>query len=266
MTKLHSIEGASKGTVNLPAVFKTPYRPDVIQRAVIAQQSSRRTPYAQYELAGRHTSAEYYGQRKEGARITMNKSMSRLPRIKPGGGGLGQVRGVSQAKAGPKLHAPKGTDYTKKINNKEAQLALKSAIAATSNIDLILQRGHKVSEVPEVPLVVEDAFESLSKAKDILAAFKKLGLTAEIERTKTKTTGSSHGVSRGRVKRTKKSVLIVVGPKSKVLNAATNIPGVDAVEATSLTVEDVAPGGKAGRLTVWTQSALKHLPTQHGTQ
>ena len=41
--------------------------------------------------------------------------------------------------------------------------------------------------------------------------------------------------------------------------AASNVPGVDVVAAKDLCAEDLAPGGDAGRLTVWTKQAIGAL-------
>mgnify|MGYP003832345181 FL=1 len=55
------------------------------------------------------------------------------------------------------------------------------------------------------------------------------------------------------------SVLIVAGKNSPILKASRNLPGVDAVTVRSLNIDLLAPGAQAGRLVVWTKSALKEL-------
>jgi large subunit ribosomal protein L4e len=44
-----------------------------------------------------------------------------------------------------------------------------------------------------------------------------------------------------------------------VLKAARNIPGVDIVKVSDLSVEKLAPGAKAGRLAIYTESALAEI-------
>lgn len=39
-----------------------------------------------------------------------------------------------------------------------------------------MARGHRIDEVAEVPLVVEDKFESYEKTKDVIGALKRLKL------------------------------------------------------------------------------------------
>jgi large subunit ribosomal protein L4e len=51
----------------------------------------------------------------------------------------------------------------------------------------------------------------------------------------------------------------VVGEDRGIVLAARNLPGVDVVSVKELTVEKLAPGGVPGRLTVWTESAIREL-------
>jgi large subunit ribosomal protein L4e len=44
-----------------------------------------------------------------------------------------------------------------------------------------------------------------------------------------------------------------------MIDAAMNIPGVDVVEVKQLNAENLAPGAKAGRLTIWSQAAIESL-------
>ena len=64
---------------------------------------------------------------------------------------------------------------------------------------------------------------------------------------------------RGRVRKTPKSILLVVKEKTGLAQAARNLPGVDVVSARDLSAEHLAPGGDVGRLTVFTQDAVEAL-------
>ena len=64
---------------------------------------------------------------------------------------------------------------------------------------------------------------------------------------------------RGRRRRTPRSILLVVAQRDALAKAARNVPGVDVVVAKDLCAEDLAPGGDAGRLTVWTKAAIEAL-------
>ncbi len=259
MVNVYSLKGKVVGKVEMPKVFETEYRPDLIQKAVVALQSSRRQPYANMVGSGLQSSADYFGRRKGAYRMTINRGMSRLPREKTGGGGLGKVRLVPNSVGGHRAHPPKGKDFTKKINNKEYIFALKSAIAATQDKTLVKGRGHATEGLAEVPLVVEDIFAKISKTRDVIEALNALGLTADLERADNKTIRAGRGKLRGRPYRKKKSVLIIVSKDEGIFKSARNIPGIDVAEMNTLDPELFAPGTHAGRLTVWTKTAFEGI-------
>jgi large subunit ribosomal protein L4e len=259
MASVYSLDGKAEGKINLPAVFKTEYRPDLIQRVVVSQQANRRQTYGTDPYAGLRTSADYYANRKHTYRITINRGISRLPREKPGGGGLGKVRRVPHSVKGRCAHGPVNKDFSKKINKKEYEKALKSAIAATGLREIVEQRGHKLGKIVELPIVMEDKLESLKKTKDVYDAIASLGLEDELERGSVKAITAGKGKARGRKYKKRKSILIVVNEDKGLKKAAENIPGVDAATVKELDVELLAPGTHAGRLTLWTKAAVESI-------
>ncbi|MFW9843687.1 MAG: 50S ribosomal protein L4, partial [Candidatus Thorarchaeota archaeon] len=75
--KTYTLKGkASKESVDLPPQFDTPYRPDVIKRAVLAVQSRRRQPHGVDELAGKRNTAQSW---------QTGHGRSRMPRVKGSG-------------------------------------------------------------------------------------------------------------------------------------------------------------------------------------
>jgi ribosomal protein L4 len=54
----------------------------------------------------------------------------------------------------------------------------------------------------------------------------------------------------------------VVGEDKGVINAGRNIPGVDVCTAKAITVSKLAPGGVPGRITLWSESALKKIDSE----
>jgi len=254
-----TIKAQHKSDVALPVAFDVQYRPDLILRAFTAEQSWGKQPYGSDPKAGFRTTAEYYSRRKGAFRVTMNKGMSRLPRQKIPGGGLGEVRRVPHSKGGHRAHPPKAEKiWAKKMNEKEWKLALKSAIAATSDIELAKAEGRShVIEKVKLPLIIEGSFESIKKTKEVEDIFDKLSLTADVQRASEGKMKA--GKARTGKKKLGKSVLVVVSGECPVAKAAENLAGVDVVSADSLTVNDLAPGGHAGRLTLWTENALDKI-------
>ena len=109
-----------------------------------------------------------------------------------------------------------------------------------------------------MPLIFEDKFENLARTQDVISALTTLGVYNDIERAKeSRKVRAGRGKMRGRRFKQRKSLLIVTAEKP--LAAARNLSGVDAVTVDQLNVEHLAPGMLAGRLTVWTESALTRL-------
>ena len=66
------------------------------------------------------------------------------------------------------------------------------------------------------------------------------------------------GKMRGRKYRTPRSILVVVSEKeAPIFKGVNNLPGVEVVCTSGLSAGKLAPGGAAGRLTVFTESALE---------
>lgn len=259
---VYGLDGRTTGQVELPRSFGTPYRPEVIARAVLALQSQRRQPYGSNVLAGKRTSAHYHGARHYRFSM-MNKETSRMPRIhgKSAGWMAFRARFAPHAVKGRRAHPPM-TDkvWSQKVNNKEHMLAIRSALAACANPELLAARGHKAKEI----FILVDDFENIAKTADAVALVEKLGLAAEVARCKEKKVRAGKGKMRGRRYKKKKGVLVVVTRDCNVLKACRNIAGVDAVELGKLNAELLAPGAQAGRLLMMTQGALKLVDDAFG--
>jgi large subunit ribosomal protein L4e len=181
------------------------------------------------------------------------------PKIKLPKGRMGEVRIVPQARKGRAPHPQKPEHIlVEKMNKKEMQKALRSAIAATAVKSLAEKRSHVLNGIKELPIIVDDSFESLKKTKEVRDALNKLGLEQELERASEIKIRAGRGKSRGRRYKRKRSVLLVTG-KEGVLHAAENITGVDVRAWNRLDADVLAPGGVPGRVTIYTESALKAM-------
>jgi len=252
--KTYTLTGKpSKESLDLPAQFDTPYRPDVIKRAVLALQSRRRQPHGVDELAGKRNTAQSW---------QTGHGRSRMPRIKGSGTNAANKAGFAPGTIGGRVaHPPEAREVTvERINAKENRLAIRSAIAASANPKIVAARGHKIENVPGIPLIVSSRLESLAttkEAQDILIA---LGCGDDLDRANNgRSIRAGKGKMRGRKMKTPKSLLIVVGTDSGIGKAARNLPGVDIAEVHGLNAELLAPGAHAGRLVVWTTSAIDRL-------
>ncbi|MFT4921760.1 MAG: large subunit ribosomal protein L4e [Haloarculaceae archaeon] len=240
---VRDLDGEDAGEVDLPDVFETQYRPDLIRRAVIAAQANRKQDYGADEYAGMRTPAESFGS---------GRGRAHVPREG------GQGRRVPQTVGGRRAHPPKAEkDQSLDVNDKERKHATRSAIAATADAEVVAERGHDFDDDTELPVVVSDDFEDLEKTSEAVEAFEALGIYADIERADETTIRAGQGSTRGRGRRRPKSVLVVTSEEPS--RAARNLAGADVATAREVNTEDLAPGTQPGRLTVWTESALAEV-------
>lgn len=233
--------------VEVPKVFETPVRHDVIKRAVLALQSTRFQPQGRDPMAGKRTTAESMG---------TGHGTARVPRLRQGNRAAFGVSIVGGHAAFP----PRSEKViVKRINKKEKRFAIRSGIAATAVKVLVEHRSHKVAEVKHIPIVIDDDVENLTKTKEVEELFQSLGIWVDVERADRKKTRAGKGKMRGRRKKTGKGPLIVVSEDNGISKAGRNLPGVDIADVHSLNAELLAPGAHPGRLVVWGRSAFEKL-------
>lgn len=258
---IFDLSGKSVGKIDLPKVFSEPIRQDLILRAVLSTQSKRRQPYGVDVMAGKRTSAHYHGERH--TRYTMmNREMARLPRLhgKIPPYQVFRARFVPQARGGREAHPPVVEKiWEQKINKKERQKAIRSAIAATAIKELVVGRGHRVKDLKELPIIVDDKIQELKKTKDVVEFFEKIGLSEELNRIKEKKIRAGKGKMRARRYKKKIGPLIVVTEDKGIGKAVGGLTGVNVCRVENLSAECLAPGASSGRLTIFVQSAIEKL-------
>lgn len=157
--------------------------------------------------------------------------------------------------------------WHRKINTTQKQYAVASALAASAVPALVMARGHKVDDVPELPLVVETAVESTSKtsaAKDILAS---IGALADVEKAAaSKAIRAGKGKMRNRRYTLRRGPLVIYSSNDAVEQAFRNLPGVELCCVERLNLLQLAPGGHMGRFCVWSEAAIKALDTIYGDE
>lgn len=251
------------GDADLPSQFSEEFRPDLIKRAVHALQSAARQTYGADQRAGmRHSSN--LSKRRRKYRGCYGFGISRVNRK------IHSRRGTRffwvgtfspQTRGGRRSHSPKAEKILEKsINKKENRKAIRSAMAATLDKVKVESRGHKIPV--EYPFVLQSSVEELQKTKDVETLLDTFGFGKELERSLIKKIRAGLGKMRDRKYRRKKGILIVIGGTCALLKAAKNVPGVDVVEAKALNAELLAPGADAGRVTLWTENAIKEITDQ----
>ncbi|MBE3121232.1 MAG: 50S ribosomal protein L4 [Thermoplasmata archaeon] len=249
MTKVnvYSMDGTVKEKIDLPKIFDTPYRPDIIKKSFEVIRSNQRQPYGSDPLAGtRHAVAS----------VGKGRGMSRVPRLTQG-----QAAALAPCVVGGRrAHPPKvERNWKEKMNKKENQLARNSALAATADTEVVKKRGHRFDDKITLPIIVDDDFEKIKKTKEVIEVLEKIGIYSDVLRSANgKHVRAGKGKMRGRRYRTPKSLLIV-STKETIEKSSDNLSGVDIAKPHQLNIEHLAPGGIAGRLTIITKSALTQL-------
>jgi large subunit ribosomal protein L4e len=250
ITNILETDGSNRSTITLPAVFETPYRPEVIQKVYNNLNSYTFQRQGRYPAAGQMVSAESRNTGLGIARIARARGEG-FPRA-------GQAAGVASVRHGRLAHPPVSwKNIYKKVNKKEKLLALCSAIAATTNSELIKRRGHKIKDEIQLPIVVSNEIESVVKSKDLEKILFNLGLKEDLKRTFIRRNKSYHKNSINR--RSALSVLILVGNDEKIGRLSNSLPGITVKSVKSVSVLDLAPGSKPVRLTIFSENAIKEL-------
>ncbi|ORX93492.1 60S ribosomal protein-like protein L4 [Clohesyomyces aquaticus] len=226
---------------------------------------NRRQPYAVSEKAGHQTSAESWG---------TGRAVARIPRVSGGGTHrAGQAAFGNQCRSG-RMFAPTKVwrKWHQKINLGQKRFATASALAASSSAALLMARGHNVSTVPEVPLVVSStafAGGAIAKTSAAVALLKAVGAAADIEKVKnSRKLRAGKGKLRGRRYTQRRGPLVIYNPDEdgkELVLAFRNISGVETSSVYSLNLLQLAPGGHLGRFIVWTSSAFSALDKIYGS-
>lgn len=244
---VYGIDGSVSEKIDLPEVFDTEYRPDIIKKSFNVMRSNKRQPYG---------ADPYAGKKHATASVGKGRGSSRVPRLTQG-------RKAALAPCvvgGRRAHPPKvARDWKEKINKKEKVKAIQSALAATTDKTIVTKRGHVFDEKITLPIIVDDKFGNCNKTKEVIETLEKIGIYDDILRaTNGRHIRAGHGKMRGRKYRRPKSILIVT-TKEKIHKSSRNLSGIDVVKPRNLNIEHLAPGGTVGRLTIITKSDLKKV-------
>ena len=250
-TNIYSVKGEVAGTIEVPAAFAAEYRPDLIKKAVLASAANGRQPYGPNPRSGMRHSVSTWGK---------GRGVARVQRLADGRRATQSPNNIS----GRRAHPPKVERiWAQKVNKKEARLARLSALAATGCSDCVKARGHRFDDKVTFPIVVDDAFNDVKTVSEVQGLFDAIGIGYDVDRAKDGTKiRAGRGKMRNRKYRTPVSVLIVISDKDRnaaVFKGAANLAGVEVEEISTLNTSLLAPGGDAGRLTVYTKSAIEQI-------
>jgi large subunit ribosomal protein L4e len=255
-----SAKGENKGKIDLPTQFSEKYHPTIIKRAFNANMSLNYHHHGTDPRAGLKKSVELSKMRSV-YKTSYGHGHNRAPRkvVSRRGERFNFIGDQTPfARKGRTAFPPLVEKvFEEKINKKERLFAIRSAIAATVDKKLVEKRNHKIGKV-DLPLIVEGA-EKIAKTVDVKKMLESFGLAEELSRISERKVRAGVGKMRGRRYQSKKGPLIVVSKDCALLKASKSMLGVEAIPVKNLNVTMLAPGGIAGRLTIWTKEAINEL-------
>ena len=204
----------------------------------------------------------------------IGRAVARIPRVSGGGTHrAGQAAFGNQCRSG-RMFAPTKVwrKWHQKINVGQRRFATASALAASSVPALLFARGHRVANVPEVPLVVDSkTFQgaALTKTKAAIALLQAVGASADLVKVQqSKKMRAGKGKLRNRRFRQRRGPLVIYNPEvdgKELVRAFRNIPGVETCSVQALNLLQLAPGGHLGRFIVWSSAAFQALDQVYGS-
>ena len=218
-----------------------------------------RQPYSVNKYAGKMASAASWG---------TGRAVSRIPRVQGGGTHRSGQGAFGNMCRGGRMFAPTKTwrRWHRKVNLTQKRYAVASGVAASGVPALVMARGHRIEQLDEVPLVISNQVEKLTKTKDAVAMLKKFGAYDDVEKViSSKTLRAGKGKMRNRRFVQRRGPLVVYGADNGITRAFRNIPGVELTSVDSLNLLQLAPGGHLGRFCLWTQGAFEKLDNVFGT-
>jgi large subunit ribosomal protein L4e len=240
-------------TVALPAVFTAPIRPDIVHLVHTQMAKNSRQAYSVNRDAGHQTAAESWG---------TGRAVSRIPRVTGGGTSRSGQGAFGNMCRGGRMFAPTKVwrKWHKKINQNQRRYAVASALAASAVPALVMARGHRVSNVPEIPCVLPDSVESITKTSAAYALCQEIGADEDIEHVRnSRTTRAGRGKMRNRRTTQRRGPLVVYNEDKGITRAFRNLPGVELQHVSRLNLLQLAPGGHVGRFIIFSKSAFAAL-------
>lgn len=243
----------------LPTVFVSPLRHDLVRYVFTNMSKNKRQAYGVSTKAGHQHSAESWG---------TGRAVARIPRVSASGTSRSGQGAFGNMCRGGHMFSPNKTyrRFHRKINTTEKRHAVASALAATGCPSLVMARGHRINDVPELPLVISNEIQNINKTSAAVEFFKNFGLEEEMKRVESSVSiRCGKGKMRNRRRVCAVGPLIVYAEDNGIVKAMRNIKGVDTCSVERLNLLRLAPGGTFGRLTIFTKDALKRLQEIYGS-
>lgn len=251
--KIFSLSGSRNREIDLPAIFSSKIREDVVVKYFEADKFIQ--PFSPYAEAGRrHSAAGTISHKRHDWKGHYGQGKSRVPRKTMSRRGVNFYwvgAEISGARGGRRAHPPKGIGKEKKINKKEIKMAFSSGFAATTNKDLVSSRYQSIDKISfDLPVVIESKLERV-KTKDMLKLFRSIFGNSFNLILKKKEVRPGKGKARNRRYKSNAGLLLVKGSEENI-----KMSGIEVRSVKNVSISDLYP---LGRLAVYTEKALEEL-------
>lgn len=259
-TNVLDAEGKIVREMEIPDLFSQEIREDIILKVYLA--SLRKQPHAPYILAGmQHSASGKIRHRRHEWKTAYGYGISRVPRkihTRRGSRFFWVGATISSTRGGRQAHPPKieAMLKQKKINKKEKLKAILSALAATASNEAINKKYERLRDKNvqlKLPIIFDSAIAKL-KAKDFKKLIEKVLGDAAFCAFRQKNVRAGKGKARGRKYKSTRGLLIVLASDEKMKCKEFEI-----TNSKDLNIEQLAPGGIAGRLVAFTEKAIDEL-------
>jgi large subunit ribosomal protein L4e len=254
-TKVIDKTGKEKTNIDFPENFSKGIREDILAKVFETQKGIYAQPYGAMKGAGAGYSASGISKKRRHVwKGTYGKGISRVPRkiMSRHGSSFNWIGAtVSNTRGGRRPHAPRSEKNPfKKINKKELVIAFNSAFAGTINQKYIEKKyGKKIDS----GIVFEDKVLEL-KTKEFFLLLKQIFKENFDRLIKKKTIRSGKGKTRGRRYKSTAGLLFVISSEEKMKRK-----GIEVVPVNELKISDLSPNGEPGRITCYTEKAIKEI-------
>lgn len=257
MTKIQILDINGKKTKEITTkLFEEPIRKDIIYKIVEAEKIKH--PSSNKFNSGMNRSASGLLRRTRKVwKSDRGKGLSRIPRkiMSRRGTQFNWVAAIiPSARGGRRAHPPKAFTSPKKINKKEMQKALLSALTYTTSIEEIQRKYASLADKKitiKLPIVVEEKFlklktkESFESLQNILGELYSIAIQKSSIR-------AGVGKTRGRKHKKNAGLLLLIGKQEKI-----KLQGVEVLNVDQVSVSDLASNG--ARLVIFSENAINEL-------
>jgi large subunit ribosomal protein L4e len=253
-TDLIDKNGKEGTAVDIPLNFSKQIRKDIVLKVFEAKKIKQ--PHGTYIYAGKLYSASgIIGHKRHSWKVSYGRGISRVPRkiMSRDGTSFNWVGAtVAGTRGGRRAHPPKSWENQfRKINKKEMLIAINSSLSATAD-KRIVDEKYKIKISKKLPLVVSSEVLKLETKKFYELLEKIFGTLNKV--LKERKVRAGKGKLRGRRYKTNAGLLFVIGDNEKL-----KINGIDIIKVKDLRLKDLAPNGVIGRLSIYTEDAIKEI-------